>query len=156
MPHEPLSNIGMVCSAHLKKPDPQFLKKPKKWFVGKYCKLAFPIVRSPAKERQELMWVRVICLAKQKVEELRGILDNDPVLADFACGDIIEFSRSEIIEVEDGNDTRGVSGTDDQRGHRQRKETLAQPRANTQTGRQHRRVRGVSREKSRPAKGTPD
>lgn len=113
MPLENPANIKPVCKRHLKKPDPRFLKIPKKWFIGKFCKLAFPAPNG----RKELMWVNVIKLAKFKFEELCGVLNNDPVLSDFSCGDIIEFSRREIIEVLDGDELSDGPGTTSQRGH---------------------------------------
>ncbi len=89
------ANIGFRCKKHQKKPDPQYAKKPIKWFLGKHCQLSFPC---PGK-RKELMWVLVTGPSQAKGEELRGTLNNDPVYAEIRCGDEVEFSRKEILEV---------------------------------------------------------
>jgi uncharacterized protein YegJ (DUF2314 family) len=73
-----------------------YLKVPLYGFIGNFCKLAFPA----PDDGHEYMWVEVIGKAETPGEELRGQLNNDPVVAtEFKCGDIIEFSRSEIIDV---------------------------------------------------------
>lgn len=99
MPHEPASNIGRVCRDCAPKPDPKYLRRRLEWFKGKFCKLAF----ATAEGQKEYMWVQVLGLAEQEGEELRGELCNDPVLpeiaADLEDGDLIEFSRKEIIET---------------------------------------------------------
>jgi hypothetical protein len=90
---EPLSNIGFVCDACARKPDPQFLTVPLEKFLGKYCKLAVPTPQG----NHEYMWFIVTGLAEHPDEELRGELNNDPIYAEYLCGDIVEFSRKEII-----------------------------------------------------------
>ncbi len=93
---EPLSNIGWRCPHQQLKANPIFKRKPLKFFFNKYCKLAFPTLD----KRIEYMWVLTKGLAEDKREELHGILNNDPVLpTNIQCGDHIEFSRHEIIEV---------------------------------------------------------
>lgn len=92
-------NIGRVCGKcaqeHLQ-PNPMFLKVPLYGFIGNYCKLAFPCPDG----RKEYMWVEVTGEATTPGEELRGVLSNDPVQAvEFRCGDVIEFSRREIIAL---------------------------------------------------------
>lgn len=91
---EDLRNIDF--QARRRRPDPEYLEKPLDWFIGINCKLAFLAPDG----RQEYMWVLCQGLALTKGEELRGQLDNDPQIAvEFECGDLIEFSRKEIIEV---------------------------------------------------------
>ena len=92
---EPLSNMRLICDHHRLSPNPTYSNLPVEHFMGKYCKLAFP---QPEGEYYEYMWVQVIGLAETPEEELRGILDNDPVKAtQFTCGDLVEFRRNEII-----------------------------------------------------------
>ena len=90
---EPPENIGLVQGT--REPDPKYLDQPLDSFIGNHVKLSFDTLD----DRKEIMWVRVTSMAENEGEELRGILDNDPVLPmDVACGDIIEFSRSEVID----------------------------------------------------------
>ena len=92
-------NIGRVCDKCAKErlqPNPMYRQVPLYGFIGNFCKLAFPAPDG----RQEYMWVEVTGKAQTEGEELRGHLNNDPVIAtEFKDGDIIEFSRSEIIDV---------------------------------------------------------
>lgn len=89
-------NIRLLCPHHGLKPNPVYASFPLASLQGRYCKLAFPCPDG----NNEYMWVLVFDTAETEGEELRGTLDNDSVKAtDFHCGDTIEFSRSEIIEV---------------------------------------------------------
>ncbi len=100
--NEPLENIGFRCERHRQLPNPVYNGMSLDWFRGRFCKLAFPGATDP--ERKEYMWVKVTGLAETEGEELRGTLDNDPILAtDFRCGDVIEFSRNEVLEVIEGD-----------------------------------------------------
>lgn len=86
------ANIG-ICET--KQPNPKFGNLPIHSFFGKYCKLGFICPNG----RNEYMWVLVKGKAKHKSEELRGVLNNDPIFAQYTCGDVFEFKRSEIIDV---------------------------------------------------------
>lgn len=92
---EPLSNVGFVCDKHARKPDPKFLELPLEWFLGKFCQLGVPMPNG----RNENMWFKVLGLAEHPSEELRGELNNDPLFVDMTCGDLVEFSRKEILQV---------------------------------------------------------
>tara|TARA_Y100000310_G_scaffold323991_1_gene385216 strand:+ start:758 stop:1057 length:300 start_codon:yes stop_codon:yes gene_type:complete len=87
-------NIGYVCPAHAPKPDEALAELPLEYFIGKFVKLGFPSPRGT-----EHMWLEVKGLATNMSEELIGTLDNDPVHADFVCGDEIAFNRDEIEDV---------------------------------------------------------
>lgn len=88
-------NVGTRCQHQKLRPDPIFLEYEPGWFIGKFCKLAFPCGHND----EEYMWVQVQCLATNEGEEIRGVLSNDPLHAEFECGTLIEFSRNEILEV---------------------------------------------------------
>lgn len=93
---EPSSNIGLVCqdcATRRLSPNPMFFDLALTSLIGKYCKLAFPHHDG----RNEYMWVQVTDLGQQ--DELVGNLNNDPVIVDLECGDIIEFNRNEIIDI---------------------------------------------------------
>jgi len=94
MIHPEADNIGIVYGK-CNPPPPELLRHPVQWYVGKFCKLAFPIEGG---ERTERMWVKVIGLAEQP-EELRGELYNTPVFVALSHGDLFEFSRHEILDV---------------------------------------------------------
>jgi len=99
---EPLANIGMCHPECGPKPRPEFREKPVSFFVGKFVKLGFDTVD---KVKKEHMWVKVTGLAETAGEELRGELNNDPVLnVGYECGDLLEFSRSEIEQVDAPSD----------------------------------------------------
>lgn len=90
------NNIRLLCPHHSLKPNPAYADLPLVTLQGLYCKLTFPCPDG----NKEYMWVLVFDMAETKGEELRAILDNDPVKAtEFHCGDVIEFSRTEIIEI---------------------------------------------------------
>lgn len=92
---EPAFNIGIV-SEGVRAPDPRFVEQSLDFFAGKHVKLSFPTKCGKC----EYMWVLVTSIAENNDEELRGILDNIPRCEmDITCGDIVEFSRSEVIEV---------------------------------------------------------
>ncbi len=89
---EPLSNMGFVCQKCSLKPDPRFANLPPSAFVGRSCKLAFPVASGA---RREYMWVRV---TEHDGDELIGFLDNDPIFeVGYEHGDRIGFKRDEII-----------------------------------------------------------
>lgn len=92
-------NIVVRCPHHRLQTDPKYLHKPLDWFIGKHCKLDFKTDEGGG----EYMWVKVSHVARaDDEEELIGFLDNDPqVIPDLFNGDIIEFSRNEIIDVYD-------------------------------------------------------
>lgn len=93
MSREPPCNIG-PCPTRL--PDPQYASWPLTTFIGKYCKLSFSCVQHP--DRHEYMWVKVTGMGEE--EDLRGVLDNDPVHnVGYKCGDELEFKCTEIIDV---------------------------------------------------------
>lgn len=94
---EPLSNVGFLCGQHARKPDPKFLDFPMDWFIGKFCQLGVPMPNG----KNENMWFKVLGLAEAPGEELRGELNNDPLFVDMKCGDLVEFSRKEILQVMD-------------------------------------------------------
>ena len=110
IPKTEIGNVGLVCKdcAEQHKKEANAMAHEPEYFVGKYCKLAFPITGPttagmPKKPRSERMWVRVIGLAETEGEELCGALANDPIYAtQFAFNDVIEFSRSEIQAVQVG------------------------------------------------------
>jgi len=96
--HEHPSNIGFRCEKHALSPNPIYKDIPLRDFIDKYCKLAFSI----DKEKNEYMWVEVDGLAVIEGEELSGLLRNDPIyIPHLQCGDRIEFSRNEILELLD-------------------------------------------------------
>lgn len=71
-----------------------------KWFVGKNCKLGFPVLND-ARERKEYMWVQVLDLGKE-TKELVGRLANTPVMpSEFSHGSLLSFETSEIVDVDD-------------------------------------------------------
>jgi uncharacterized protein YegJ (DUF2314 family) len=98
---EPLANMGIVHPHCAPKPQEKYQEKPADFYVGKFVKLGFDTVPEEADEQtQEHMWVKVTGLAETDGEELRGELNNDPVLnVGYRCGDLLEFSRSEIEDV---------------------------------------------------------
>lgn len=70
-----------------------------KWFVGRHCKLGFPVPNDP-KERKEYMWVKV--LEREGDKELIGQLANTPVvIRDYNFGSLLAFETSEIVDVDD-------------------------------------------------------
>jgi uncharacterized protein YegJ (DUF2314 family) len=94
---ESIHNMRLICEHHRPSPNPIYNDVPLEQFQGRYCKLAFP---QEDGEHFEYMWVEVVGFAESEDEELRGKLDNDPVQAlQFKIGDLVEFSRNEIIEV---------------------------------------------------------
>lgn len=93
-------NIIMVCEKHAARPDPHWLAKPLKFFVGKYVKLGFDTDMGPAKK--EHMWVAVTGIKARKF--LVGTLDNDPICCSYLVdGTEIEFTRDEIEVVLHGS-----------------------------------------------------
>lgn len=97
MTQEPIENIRPVCGECMK-PNPQYLEKPPEWFLGKFCKVAFPCTDG----RNEYMWIEVDGLYDgEGDEEITGVLNNDPLYAEFTCGDRVAVGRNEIIEVLD-------------------------------------------------------
>lgn len=101
MTKEDPRNIRLRCSQHKLNPNPVYADMPFDQFIGNYCKLAFP---QPDGKHNEYMWVIVTGMAETEGEELRGQLDNDPVKAtQFKSGDLIEFSRNEVIELLGGD-----------------------------------------------------
>ena len=94
---EPMRNIAFLCPKHRRHPDPKYMESTPAWFIDKFCKLSFPCPDG----RNENMWVKTIGFAESGDQELRGVLNNDPIFADIKCGDMVEFCRSEIIEVID-------------------------------------------------------
>lgn len=98
MPHEPLSNIGPVCDQHAPKPG-KFIGQAPASFFGKFVKLGFP-AKDPKSGRAvaEHMWVRVEGYGDK--QDLRGKLDNDPILeCEYQCGDLVAFDVAEIEAV---------------------------------------------------------
>jgi uncharacterized protein YegJ (DUF2314 family) len=92
---EPLSNIVLVCDQHAPKPDPRYRTMPLHALVGKYCKLAFH-----DQGRIEHMWVRCTALGHMTDFQLKGTLDNDPVvITSVEYGDQVLFNRSEIEDL---------------------------------------------------------
>lgn len=75
---------GADVKAHLADPS---------WFVGRSCKLGFPIPQNI-----EYMWVKVTGLTGS---ELEGTLQNTPVYADVSYGDRVAFTTDEIVDVSD-------------------------------------------------------
>jgi hypothetical protein len=71
-------------------------------FVGRHCKLGFPIPRVEGEERPtiEHMWVKVTGVRMRgEVEVLVGWLDNDPTFVDLRYQDLVEFRPVEIEAV---------------------------------------------------------
>ena len=108
IPKTEANNVGMICSncADQRKKELNATAYEPDYFVGKFCKLGFPIASTTAdrhakKPRNEYMWVKVLMLADTPGQELLGTLANDPVYAtQLAFGDLIEFNREEIHAVE--------------------------------------------------------
>jgi len=97
---EPLANMGMVCPHLAPRPQAHFTTLPPEFFIGKYVKLFFPALEPEEPEAGDHMWVKVTQLAEAPTEELRGTLDNDAYYdVGYDCGDQLEFSRSEIEQV---------------------------------------------------------
>lgn len=91
------SNIRSVCKEHSPKPNPEYFEKPMTWFVGKYCKLAFPTKLPEGQPQFEHMWVQV---TEYCGDELVGLLNNDPIcVKDYKFGDLLAFKRTEISQV---------------------------------------------------------
>ena len=59
--------------------------------VGDFVKLRFH-----SNSYTEKMWVIV---KKIRLNNLIGILNNDPVLVDMKCGDKIKFTLDEVLDV---------------------------------------------------------
>ena len=97
--HPEEGNIGGVCEKHAPKPNPKFAQIPVEQFLGKFCKLA--VVESHA---TEFMWFNVISLAEHEGQELKGQCYNYPVKVSMRWGDLVEFNRSEIIDITDTTD----------------------------------------------------
>ena len=96
--NELMEDVTLLCPKCAPKPDPRIKKEPLHEFVGKLCKMAFPC--EVGQVTTEHMWVRCVGAAKKEGEELRGKLDNDPVLVtELRRGDWVEFSRSDIEAV---------------------------------------------------------
>ena len=98
---EPLENMGLIhegCVEKRREAMQVILKdvKPAQ-LVGKFVKASFP-----AGEQNEHMWVKVTGLAEDPDHDIRGELNNDPILVtDMKNGDIIELKMSEIEQVLD-------------------------------------------------------
>ena len=91
------ANIRNVCPTHAPKPNPKFASMPTNYFIGKYCKLGFPVPEGCG-PTHEHMWIKVTGPGKEK--ELRGNLDNTPFYLDDIClGEKVEFDRNEIEDV---------------------------------------------------------
>jgi len=99
---ESIRNIQFVCPKHAPVPNPELGKKPREFFVGKFCKLTFK-VRSGRKTLYEHMWVRRTDLAGGSKVKLIGELNNHPIIPEIAArwriGDTRVFTPKDIIEV---------------------------------------------------------
>ena len=110
IPKTETDNVGMICPdcADRRKADLNATAYELAYYVGKFCKLAFPVASTvvagsarQAKANKEHMWVKVIMLGDAGDKELLGTLANDPVYAtQWAYGDVIDFNRGEIEQVQ--------------------------------------------------------
>lgn len=99
-PHPEEGNVGFLCDKHKRTPDPKFKELPLDWFQGKFCQLRVVFDG----DKGENLWFKVVGLAEHPTEELRGELHNYPVFVDMQWGDLVEFSRTEILQVTDSAD----------------------------------------------------
>ncbi len=84
---------GSPATSHRAEDVKNHLTTPK-WFVGKFCKLGFPV---PNSTHREYMWVEAQAIEKDK---LQGPLKNTPLkIPALFHGDLIEFAADEIIDV---------------------------------------------------------
>lgn len=95
--HPEEGNVAFLCSDCGRKPDPKFADVPIETYLGGtvFCQLG---VKCPD-GRQENLWFKVIGRAEHEGEELRGELNNHPLYAEMTYGDLVEFSRKEILQV---------------------------------------------------------
>ena len=98
---EPLDNVGFVCKGCAPAPNPALARHLFKWYLGKYCKLGFPITKGPRAGNNEYMWVLVTGkTVENRKTMLVGVLNNDPVfVTDYKNGDGVAFGRDEICEI---------------------------------------------------------
>lgn len=92
---ESILNLRFVCDAHSSKPNPEYAKKPAKFFVGGFVKKAFEVLHPyTRKSASEHMWVEIKTI---KDGNLIGELNNDPIyLTALQCGDEVIVKLSEI------------------------------------------------------------
>jgi len=90
------SNIGFRCPKQ--RPDLAVFQETQKVVSWQILQTVVPMPKNPRKVN-ETMWIVITSFAESKQEELRGTLQNDPVFDICNCGDKVEFSRNEILEV---------------------------------------------------------
>lgn len=96
-----LNNIGIVCSKH-SVPNPTLVEGlTAKDLIGWFVKLAFPLPQKPPDHKgmwpqTELMWVMV---TGGEGNNCIGELNNEPLFADIKCGDRVEFSLGEVVQL---------------------------------------------------------